>query len=128
MTDFGIEAQRAAEAHLAACQEAFWDYESGEMQGEEDGSPASAPFCNCDTCIVREVLFAAWPIMQQEAQDEIDQLRGALKDLLPWAGKQTFVNDAVWVRARELAADHVDPEQEDQHQSGGDDRQHDVLP
>ena len=96
MRDFGLEAQRAAEAHLAACQEALWDYESGEMQGEEDGSPASAPFCNCDTCIVREVLHAAWPIIVEAVKEE-------------------------------LAADDVDPEEEDQHQSSGDDEQADVL-
>lgn len=63
--DYGLEAQKAAEAHLAACQEVFWELEEGEMTGEESSSPASAPFCNCDTCIVREVLFAAWPIMER---------------------------------------------------------------
>lgn len=64
MRDLGVEAQRAAEAHLEACQEAQWDNdEGGDME-----SPASAPFCGCDTCVVREVLFAAWDIIFEAAK------------------------------------------------------------
>ena len=56
--DFGAEAQKAAEAHLAACQEAMFAMEE-DVETEVE-SPASAPFCGCDTCVVREVLYAAW--------------------------------------------------------------------
>lgn len=44
-------AQLAAETHLTLCVDALHD-------GADD-SPAIRPFCGCDTCIVREVLFAA---------------------------------------------------------------------
>jgi hypothetical protein len=63
-TDIGILAQRAAEKHLDACHEAMWAWEEGD---DEIESPASAPFCGCDTCIVREVLWAAWPIFQEHS-------------------------------------------------------------
>lgn len=66
--DFGAEAQAAAEAHLAACQEAFWAME----EGDEIESPASAPFCGCDTCVVREVLWAAWTIMDAWVEDALE--------------------------------------------------------
>lgn len=69
--DYGLEAQKAAEAHLAACQEAFWDWEEPDPdEPEQKESPASAPFCNCDTCIVREVLFAAWPIVYEAVKED----------------------------------------------------------
>ena len=54
--DVGVLAQRAAEDHLAACWEAL------DIMEE---SPASAPFCGCQTCEVREVLYAAWPIFER---------------------------------------------------------------
>jgi hypothetical protein len=75
--DFGYEAQKAAEAHLAACQEAYWELEDGEMSGEESDSPAVGPFCNCDTCIVREVLHAAWPFLLEAAKQELADSVGA---------------------------------------------------
>lgn len=64
--DYGFEAQAAAEAHLYACHEALSADEEGE--GIID-SPASAPFCGCETCEVREVLFAAWPFLKLAALD-----------------------------------------------------------
>ena len=60
--DYGLEAQRAAEEHLSLCLEAEWD--------EEVDDPSSAPFCGCLTCIVREVLHAAWPVLEQAFTDE----------------------------------------------------------
>jgi hypothetical protein len=63
--DVGRLAQAAAEKHLAACFEAYWSYEEG---GEEISSPAIAPFDGCDTCIVREVLWAAWPYLEEIAR------------------------------------------------------------
>lgn len=66
----GVLAQRAAELHLAACMEALWAYEE---EGDEDvESPASAPFCGCDTCIVREILWAAWPIFEEHTASPLD--------------------------------------------------------
>ena len=61
--DIGRRAQRAAEAHLAACEEAM--YEADCVGEAEVDSPASAPFCGCTTCQVREVLHAAWPIFEE---------------------------------------------------------------
>lgn len=64
--DIGIRAQRAAELHLAACMEALSEWEELEDGSIiEIESPASAPFCGCDTCIVREVLWAGWSIMEE---------------------------------------------------------------
>ena len=57
-------AQKAAEAHLDACFEAMWAYDEGDDEVE---SPALAPFCGCQTCIVREVLWAAWPIITEHS-------------------------------------------------------------
>jgi hypothetical protein len=52
-------AQRAAEARLFDCFDGLYDDESGDS--------AVGPFCGCYTCIVREVLDAAWPWMFQAA-------------------------------------------------------------
>ena len=41
-------------------------------------------------------------VRADDAEAEADRLREMLKELLPWAGKQTFVNDEVWVKARAL--------------------------
>lgn len=60
--DWGQEAQTAAEAHLAACQEAMFAWEDGDESVE---SPAMTTFCGCDTCVVREVLYAGWPFVEQ---------------------------------------------------------------
>ena len=46
----------AAEQHLIACFDAFY----AEEEGLDETSPAYGPFCGCHTCIVREVLTAAW--------------------------------------------------------------------
>lgn len=65
--DYGLEAHNAAAAHLQEC----WDYlsyvnglvetDNVESVGED---PASAPFCGCDTCQIREILWAAWPFVR----------------------------------------------------------------
>jgi len=54
------QAQRTAEARLMACMDEVYedDYEE---------TVASAPFCGCYTCIVREVIDAAWPSLYQIA-------------------------------------------------------------
>lgn len=56
--DVGVAAQRAAQRHLAACWEAL---EISDAGGEAQ-SPACAPFCGCETCEIREILHAAWPV------------------------------------------------------------------
>lgn len=62
--DYGALAQRAAEAHLAACWEALGAAEESDDPDDWPPSPAVAPFCGCDTCVVREVLFVAWDIIE----------------------------------------------------------------
>lgn len=62
LPDAYVRAQAKAEAHLAKCFEALYDDESGDSSASGDEpveSPAVAPFCGCDTCQVREILFAA---------------------------------------------------------------------
>ena len=110
-----MEAQLAAEAHLQACMDALDAEQDGVMDGESH-SAASAPFCGCDTCCVRETLYAAWPFLLKEAGQELGSFaKSALRDL------QTAVMSV------ELLADGVGAEEEDQEQSGGDESQHDVL-
>jgi hypothetical protein len=46
-------AQKAAEHRLMIAGESLYD------DGPSDG--LDAPYCGCDTCIVREVITAAWP-------------------------------------------------------------------
>lgn len=66
--DYGYEAQQAAEAHLDLCNE----WEEWEENGGEEGSleapkgenPAVGPYCGCITCTIREILHAAWPILE----------------------------------------------------------------
>lgn len=61
--DYGAEAQQAAEEHLRRCYEALDD----ETEGSEvdwDAIGVQAPFCGCDTCVVREVLTAVWPVFK----------------------------------------------------------------
>lgn len=58
--DYGKEAQQAAEAHL----DAIYEYER-EVGG--DDSPSIGAWCGCQTCIIREVLFAAWPSLRDAA-------------------------------------------------------------
>jgi len=61
--DFGLIAAWAAENHLEECHAAdFHEENTGE-----DISPASAPFDGCTTCVVREVLHIAWPILREAA-------------------------------------------------------------
>lgn len=57
--DWGMRMQDAAERHLAAVNDAYWR----EEEGEDVASPAFAPYDGCDTCVVREVLAGAWPVM-----------------------------------------------------------------
>lgn len=48
---------RKAVNHLLACAEAFYAEQNGDTEVK---SPAVAPFCGCDDCVVREILVIAW--------------------------------------------------------------------
>ena len=61
--DYGLEAHQAADAHLTAVWNHFHSEE--EYVDPDVPSPAVGPFCGCQTCEVREVLAAAWPIIQE---------------------------------------------------------------
>lgn len=67
--DYGKEAQAAAEAHLDAVYE--YAFDNSDPDAED---PAYAPFCGCQTCVVREVLASAWPVIEEWAKsmDEED--------------------------------------------------------
>lgn len=71
MTTFELEqaAQRAAEMRLAAASDMLFHDEEGEPDGLDhpEWDEVSAPFCGCDTCIVREIIDAAWPYLRQLA-------------------------------------------------------------
>ena len=65
--DWGLEAHAAAEAHLDLVQQWMDYYDDGETPGGRPAQddPAAGPFCGCETCIIREVLYAAWPIIEE---------------------------------------------------------------
>lgn len=62
--------QRAAERRLTDANEHLWEDTDGEFAGlhTESTSVLAGPYCGCDTCIVREVLDAAWPFMYRLAR------------------------------------------------------------
>lgn len=51
--------QKAAEQRLIEA----WEFENEE----NDGATLTGAFCGCDTCVVREVISAAWPYLYQLA-------------------------------------------------------------
>lgn len=61
------QAQRAAEQRLATCTEMLWDETDDDGRDRPEWDDISAPYCGCDTCIVREVIDAAWPYLKQLA-------------------------------------------------------------
>lgn len=71
-------AQQAAEKHLRACEDAL-DIPFDAPDGYEPESPACAPFDGCPTCVVREVLFAAWPYVLELAREEVRAAGQTLK-------------------------------------------------
>lgn len=62
--DYGYLAHQVAQTHLDACHEAQCELEDG-AQFDDVNDPSFGPFCGCSTCVVREVLFAAWPVMEE---------------------------------------------------------------
>lgn len=65
-TDVGIRAHNAAVAHIEQCMEMV-DYEG---EGDPPDVATMASFCGCIDCIVREVLFVAYPILTGKDYNE----------------------------------------------------------
>lgn len=65
--DVGERAHRVAIEHLRACEEALGEECVSDDLDPLPPSPASAPFCGCDDCVVREILDAAWPVFEADA-------------------------------------------------------------
>jgi hypothetical protein len=61
-----VQAQRAAELRLIEAEQDMWESIEREDAGEHK---TAGWFCGCDTCIVREVLDAAWPYLYQLAHE-----------------------------------------------------------
>lgn len=64
-------AESASDAALLRLERAYHElmYED-EYDGR--GSPPLAPFCGCFTCMVREVLDAAYPYLREAARLEVE--------------------------------------------------------
>jgi hypothetical protein len=65
------QAQEAGERRLAYCNAILFEGEGEEMPEELAGEQAAAPYCGCDTCIVREVLDAAWKVLLAIKEEEV---------------------------------------------------------
>jgi hypothetical protein len=68
--------QKDAEAHLERLQLELWEVDYGEDEediSESDDWPLqpAGPFCGCTTCVVREVLHAAFDGMKALLEDEV---------------------------------------------------------
>lgn len=64
--DWGAQAQQAAEERVNLCNEWLEWYEEGggEAPRPELPDPSVAPYCGCQTCLIRESLDASWPIIE----------------------------------------------------------------
>lgn len=67
-------AQQSAEKRLAAAADMLWSEEAEYLggtyhngHGEVAEEQFAGPFCGCDTCVVREVIDAAWPHLKELA-------------------------------------------------------------
>jgi hypothetical protein len=67
--DLAYKAQQAAEARMRDVTDRFWAEEEGDDEAWA-GFDAIAPYCGCDTCLVREVLYGAWPHLLEAARLE----------------------------------------------------------
>lgn len=64
--DYGRMAQEACEALLEDM-----DYDDDEWVG-----PSGQPFCGCTTCLVREILTVACPILEEGIRkDQLEELK-----------------------------------------------------
>lgn len=76
--NYGRQAHEAAEAHLLLAWDSMREAEDLE-EGQEPAATALADsFCGCDTCQVRETLWAATPFLQAGAVRDL--MRGGLPD------------------------------------------------
>lgn len=83
-----------AKEHLFKCVEAMY----AEEEGIEDvESPACAPFCGCDDCVVREVLMVAWN----------DLIAGAIMYIEDNARDQEAINQIYSRALKRIAAGEV---------------------
>lgn len=86
--DWGAEAHQAAIDHLDVCD--AWEayYEEGEPEGARPAGehPAMSPYCGCQTCMVREVLSAAWPVIEEAVRSgDLDPIPYQLAEQVgPW--------------------------------------------
>jgi hypothetical protein len=70
-------AQAAAERRLAYLTAMLYVEEEGvdgdvaDIEAEFPDERSAGPYCGCDTCIVREVLDAAWPHILELAREEV---------------------------------------------------------
>ena len=69
MTGHMREAQRAAELRLMTAVDMLLNEDDGWVP---EWDALAGPFCGCDTCVVREVLDAAWPHMRALALEDND--------------------------------------------------------
>jgi len=76
MRDYGYEAQQAAEKHLEAI-EAAEDAADEAGTDNVDYPPTAGPWDGCTTCVVRETLYAAWPILLEAARAELAEAAGS---------------------------------------------------
>jgi hypothetical protein len=71
--DWEWQAQQAAQLHLDACRDAYYHQDEHSLDvlcDECVPDVASAPFDDCTTCVVRETLHAAWPVLAEMAVAE----------------------------------------------------------
>lgn len=77
--DIGPALQDAAQQHLEQCWQEYYALEEDPEATIDD--VASAPFDGCDTCMAREVLAGAWPLIETYIRDrvafEVAQINGA---------------------------------------------------
>lgn len=71
-TELMRDAQRAGELRLTACEAAMDEDDALDDDLRAELDRVVAPFCGCTTCVVREVLSAAWPHMVELARLEVD--------------------------------------------------------
>lgn len=63
--DHWAEAHKVASEHLEQCHLAF--------MSEDEDDPSCAPFCGCVTCEVREVLYAAYDLLEKHFAEQREQ-------------------------------------------------------
>lgn len=68
-TALAERAQIAAEDRI---ERALYELHGEEEAYEGSGSETLAPFCGCMTCVIREVLDAAYPYVKEATRLEIE--------------------------------------------------------